>query len=122
MYTDYLPNNLGARLCSDKLRHIIDSVKTENDEIQWLDTIVKSGDDSKSYSILHFLVNHDVVDLSHSIVDEDSIIMPVLYDDVFSDRHLCAVPGEYGVRWYVSQYLKKQIVKANCTCISFTKM
>lgn len=122
IYTDYLPNNVGARLCSQKLENIIEMTRTSKDDIQWLDAVVKSGDTLKDYYILHFPKLYEVLDLKYSIIDEGIIIKPILRSDAFRERHICSLPDKYGVEWYISKYLKAQIVKSKCTCISFTKM
>jgi hypothetical protein len=122
IFTDYLPNNVGARMCSQKLRCIIDDIRTLRDDIQWLDAIVKSSNITKIYYILHFPRLYKVLDLKYSVFDEDGLIKPILRADAFKERHLCSIPDKYGVQWYISKQLKEQIVKAKCSCISFTKM
>lgn len=123
-YSDYQASDLSLRLCSEKLRNIIDDTRTQQDEVQWFETIVKSSNGEKrTYYALHFPMNYPVIDYERShISDHGIIIKPIFLETAFDDKHICVVPNEYGISWYISNELLNRITKAKCTGISFTKV
>ena len=61
-FSDYQENSAVCRLCSIKLKSIIDQHKSFQNEIQWLPVYVKSGDgETREYFILHFPVLAPVI-------------------------------------------------------------
>ena len=64
-FSDYQANSEACRLCSSKLRSIIDRNKSPQDQIQWLPMVVKDEHgEEREYFILHFPVIYDVIDSS----------------------------------------------------------
>ena len=123
VYSDYQPNDLGVRLCSEKLKQVIDDNLLSQDNVQWLETIVRSDNSvEKKYHILHFPKNYPDIDYKKSVIMDNDIIKPIFLRSAFNHKHICSIPNEYGVEWYISKELKDKIVQAECTCISFTKV
>jgi hypothetical protein len=118
-FADYLANDLGVRLCSQKLRKIIDEINTAQDFIQWLPVNVLNEGGAKQYSILHFPVNVPVVNREKSLIVGDMLVKAVLNKDVAEKLTIFTLPNEPGRTIYVSSSLKKLIEDSKCTGISF---
>ena len=123
-FADYLANDLGARLCSLKLKNIIEKNLSQIDEVQWLEsTVVNSSGLEKKYYILHFPVDYEVIDRNKSIiVNEEFIVKGVLDYSAVQGHHIFTYPNEAGRRLFVNKDLKKVIEDNKCTGISFFKM
>jgi len=83
-YTDYQCNDLGTRLCSTKLKDIIQSNRSENDIIQWLEASVILNSEKREYYILYLPEQFDVLNMDKSIFDDEedekfrTLVKPVL--------------------------------------------
>jgi hypothetical protein len=123
-FADYLANDLGARLCSLKLKNIIEENLSQIDEVQWLEsTVINSSGLEKKYYILHFPVNYEVIDRDKSIiVNEKFIVKGILNYSAVQSRHVFTYPNEAGRRFFINKELKKNIEDNNCTGISFFKI
>ena len=120
--TDYPATNICDRICSPKLREIIEDNLTEEDnEIQWLPMHIKDEEtgDITEYYYLHFPEYCDILNL------EKSTINPVLgnYDKKIicyqkvKDRSVFNCPkAKFFID--VSKKLKEEIFKQGCTGIS----
>jgi len=53
-FPDYLSSNLGCRMCSERLRKILQEHRSPLDLLQWLDVVVKDKQEDRNYFILHF--------------------------------------------------------------------
>lgn len=119
---DMSHTDIGGRLCSSKLRKIIEENLTEHDnEIQWLPMHIKDEEtgDITEYYYLHFPEYCDVLDLERSTIDPllggyDKEI--VSYQKV-KNRSIfnCPQNKDFTV---VSKKLKEVIFKSGCTGIS----
>ena len=120
--TDYPATNICSRICSPKLRKIIEENLTEDDnEIQWLPMHIKDEEtgDITEYYYLHFPEYCDVLDLERSTIDQilggyDKEIVSyqkVKNKSIFNRPfNSCAIN--------LSKKLKEEIFKTNCTGIS----
>ena len=120
--TDYPATDICDRLCSPKLRKIIEENLTEDDnEIQWLPMHIKDEEtgDITEYYYLHFPEYCDVLDLERSTIDQilggyDKEIVSyqkVKNKSIFNRPfNSCAIN--------LSKKLKEEIFKTNCTGIS----
>jgi len=81
-FADYLPSNLGCRLCSKRLKDLLESHASSVDELQWLPVIVREGTEQRPYSILHFPNPPDVLNKEKSIFARDFVVKPVLSEAV----------------------------------------
>lgn len=67
IYSDFMNNNLGLTICSEKFKEIIDKNKSETDIIQWIDTYIQSENEEKrKYYILRLPVLTDCIDFNKS--------------------------------------------------------
>ena len=125
-FADYLSNDLGARLCSEKLMNIIEKNRSPQDILQWLESIVFSEtyDEQRSYYVLHFPVNYSILDMNKSIIAGGGkmIVKPVFCLAAVKDHSIFTLPNEAGRRCYVSEKLKSLIEAEECSGLAFTKV
>jgi hypothetical protein len=122
-FADYLTNDLGARLCSEKLKKIIDSNRSGNDQVQWLEVIVsEENGHCENYYILHFPEDYLVINKDKSIMAGDMVVKSVLDISIVKDHDIFTLPGEAGRTIFVSESLKKTIVKNKLSGMAFTKV
>ena len=122
-FEDYLGNDMGFRLFSERFRDFIEQHKQPKDSFQWLENPVFCGEEKRPYFILHFYNTDDVLDKSRIIwhpVDQ-SILKPVFcakkiqghsiftYLDI---NHLGDIP-------FVTQKLKCAILNTKMTGVTF---
>ena len=120
-YADYLSSDLGGRLCSEKLRDLIDKNISDNDYVQWLDANVIDGSECKKYYFLHFPKNIPVVNKDRSIFAGDMVVKVVLDAKIVSPLSIFTLPDEVGRTLFVSEKVKKIISENNITGVSFLK-
>ena len=118
--SDYLSSDLGGRLCSSRLRDVIENCKMESDELQWLAVDVKNKGEQEKFFFLHFPQNIDFVDYNKSITVGDMIVKPVLKSSIISSHSLLTLPGEAGRTLFVSSRLKSRIEQLGLTGMSFS--
>lgn len=122
-FSDYQANSAACRLCSIKLKSIIDQHKSFQDEIQWLPVYVKNDDgDTREYFILHFPNEPDVIDWEKSItVDKRFVVKPVFSLKKIDRRKVFNYPSGGAIVLLVSEDIRKAIEKAGCTNLSISK-
>ena len=120
-FADYLTNDLGARLCSNRMQKIIEKNRSQNDELQWLEVIVSNANgESIKYYVLHFPEDYPVVNKEKSIMAGDLVVKSVLNFKIVKDHNIFTLPGEAGRTVYISELLKKVIVNNELTGMAFT--
>ena len=123
-YNDYLPNDLGLRLCSEKLRNIIDENKSIYDNIQWLKAIVKDINGNEFiYYLLHFPIQYDVLDLNKTLfVGNNLIVKAVLNKSKINAHKVFSFPTAGNSRFIISEDIRKNIEVNNCIGINYSKV
>jgi len=121
-FADYLANNVGGRLCSEALYDIIEHNRSPKDELQWLETTVSIVDgESRRYYFLHFPQDYPVVNENESLMHMGTVIRPVFTAEGIQGHEVFALPGEPGIRTFVSARLKTLIQRSKMTSVAFTK-
>ena len=126
-FEDYLGNNKGFRLFSERFRDFIEHHKQPKDCFQWLANPVICGNEERLYFILHFYDADDVLDESRIIWDpaEDT---PTIMKPVFSAQKILehsiftyVNPGyiHNSDKPYVTKELMLEILKAKMTGVKF---
>lgn len=120
--SDYLSSTIGARLCSEKLRAVIDKYKNAKDHIQWLPVTINCLDSGETltYYHLHFLAPFSGHSRKYSMYSPTGRIMnPVwLYKDV-KDMELFTCSEIYQYNMIIlSEDLLKKIEAVGCTGLS----
>jgi hypothetical protein len=80
IYPDYLSSDFGGRICSERMKKILDEGATEFDCLQWFNVKVMHDSEVRHYSFLHFPNPPDVLDQKKTIFAEgtDVVVRPVL--------------------------------------------
>ncbi len=120
-YADYLSSDLGGRLCSEKLKDLIEQNISDNENVQWLDVNVSGDLECKKYYFLHFPKNIPVINKDRSIFAGNMVVKVVLDAQLVSHLSIFTLPDEVGRTLFVSEELKKVISKNNITGVSFFK-
>jgi hypothetical protein len=118
-YADYLSNDLGARLCSETLRKVIETHCSNNDELQWLEVYVSHAKETKEYYVLHFPIDFPVINKDKSLMAGDMVVKSVLDISIVKDHTIFTLPAEGGRIIFVSENLKEAIEHSNLTGMSF---
>jgi hypothetical protein len=121
--TDYLANDLALRLCSPRLRAVIESALSPDDEVQWLDAPVRDQAGNEAlYHVLHVVSRPDVWDDARTIrVGGSKIVKPVVDVGLVGSRQVIAMPGEV-TRLIIAGALREAIEGAKCTGLDYTKV
>jgi hypothetical protein len=61
-FYDYQASTHSLRLCSQQLKDILESNKSVDDNLQWLDVTITWNGETRPYYVLHFPENIDVLD------------------------------------------------------------
>ena len=126
-YTDYQNNNQRLRLCSLKLRKILEQNASEYDILQWLEATVRHEGEDRTYYALHFPEPADVINKEKSKYSKSDgkLIVPRL------SRALCEKYNIFtilkpslsiaSISLYVRENVKRDIEAAGCTGMEFEK-
>lgn len=129
VWEDYLPNNVGLPLMSEKMKSIIVDNLTGNENIDWLTCNVWAKDVCKTYFIIRFSSPLDVLDKEKTkyINGTDLIIAPCFSSLKIVDFSIFPMPAsddlyKISINLYISEALKKAIEKEKLTGIDFGKI
>jgi len=122
-YPDYLASNYCMRICSEQMRAVLDAHATNNDHLQWLDVIVKRGEEERKYYHLHFPAPPNVLDRERTIYagDEDFVIQPVLSRDAVTGHNVFTYPAST-VALIVTDPVRADIKRKALTGMEIMKM
>jgi hypothetical protein len=124
-FADYQGNSPVFRMCSLKMKIILDENKGPEDEIQWLKSFVKGEHgEEREYYILHFPQFYDTVDWEKSIVHKNEphrVIKPVFSRKKIEGKHKVFNYPESTLGIVITEDIKKKLETAKCTCIVFSK-
>ena len=121
--TDYLANDVGVRLCSLRLRDLIESHRSATDEVQWLQAqVLDSSGQGHPYFVLHFVSHPDVLDRERTITARDDFVVKAVLDrNRVAGHNVFAFPGAE-IRVIVSGVLRHAILAAGCTGVDFSEL
>ena len=122
--SDYQGSNPIYRLCSKKLKSIIDQYKSSVDAIQWLPMIIKEKNGTEyEYFILHFPECSDVIDKGKSIIyGEEQIVKPVFSLTKINGHEVFNYDPFNFLGLVISERIKNEVEKAGCTNLSISKV
>jgi hypothetical protein len=117
---DYQANDLGVRLCSEKLRRILDSKLAPNDSVQWLPARVRetAASPESEYFILHLPGTRDILDTRRSIFADDFIVKAVLRSERLQRHSVVGLPSD-SPRFFVSDEVRASVEEAGCSGAEF---
>ena len=124
-YSDYLANDMGFRLCSEKLKSTLQENASPLDAIQWLDVLVTKQRETRDYFILHFPSPADALDRNKTIFSGDNrdfVVKPVLSRSAAERHRVFTGLGCGQIRLFVAEGVKSVIKAQRCTGIEFSKL
>jgi hypothetical protein len=122
MYGDYISSNADLRLCSQRLRDIIQSEKSPDDKLQWLEVVLRKGSEERVYFALYFPERHPVLDTEHTeyVPKSNSVIKPAFSKKLCCSFNIFDYPRKYsGTEFFIRDNVKKAIEAAKCTGMEF---
>lgn len=111
---DYLDCDLPLRLCSLRLRGLIQARRRPADRFQWLP--VKVGE--LDYAALHVLASRMWIDVGHSRFEGGELTVPVVNRELAGERCVLAPKGDL-VAWLVDDALCEELEEARVTGVEF---
>jgi hypothetical protein len=132
LWPDYMANQLGYIMISERFKNIIESELTGNEGIDWITAKIHANEECRTYYILRFNKILDVLDMEHSrFMGRDpsipsNVVVPcfslakVSQYSVFNMPHAFdhwKIPG--GI--FVCNNIKKAAKKANLTGVGFSE-
>lgn len=123
LYGDYISCNADMRLCSQRLRDIIQSEKSSDDKLQWLEVVLRKGSEERVYFALYFPERHQILDTDHTIYvpKTGSVIKPAFSKRLCRNFNIFDYPRKFsGTSFFVREHVKKAIEAAKCTGIEFS--
>ncbi len=128
VWLDYQPNNLAWPLMSERMKSLIEVNLTGKEGVDWIACKVKNGDEERPYFIIRFNTMLDVLDMHKTMFVRETgyVIRPVFDASKIISYNIFTKPSLYDL-WkitsglYVSETLKKAILKEKLTGIEFEK-
>ena len=122
-FADYQGNSLAVRLCSEKLRGIIENNRAQVDPVQWLPcTVTANGDEERPYFILHTPASYDILDKKQTLfAGGDFVVRACLDVAAVGEHRVFALPG-CKVRLMLASVVKQAIESAGCTGLEFSRV
>lgn len=118
---DYLETDLPLRLCSMRMRGLIDVFRAIGDRWQWLPVTVYRGRETWDYQALHLLRAPNWLDAGHSRYVDGELARPVVNRELAGDRRVLAALGDlHG--WYVDDELVEEFEEARFSGIAFCEI
>jgi hypothetical protein len=95
---DFVPNDLGWRLCSQRMQKLLDDLRSDADKVQWLPSYVTDLDGRRTkHFVLHFPETSDILNLEpgETIYDEESevLIRPCISLEKAEGRRIFNIRG-----------------------------
>jgi hypothetical protein len=118
-FPDYLASDLGCRLCSDRMRGVLESTALPADSLQWLPTEVIRGVDARRYWVLHFPEPVEALG-DKTLRQGDFVVKPVLSVARLKGHAVLTYPGAEGMALVVEEKVKDALERASCTGLECT--
>jgi hypothetical protein len=115
---DYLETDLPLRLCSMRLRGLIDVYRAFSDRWQWLPVTVFRGPETWDYMALHVLQSPNWLDPGHSRY-VDGELVKVAVSREFADNRRVLAPRQDLRTWLVDDELCEEIEEARTSGMAF---
>ena len=126
VWHDYMYNEFAYYMVSDKLKNFISNHFTKNDQIGWIEVIIRHNTIKKKYYVIKFECLPDVLDKTNTsyIPNTDSLLVPCIdisKAEKYSVFPLRMVNGKFPSLLYTTDKLKKELKKANFSNLVFEK-
>ncbi|MCX6953086.1 MAG: hypothetical protein NTV51_13110 [Verrucomicrobia bacterium] len=118
---DYMPTNIGGRVCSERLHQIVCGELKQRDAIQWLPVSVRDErGETHLFQALHFdQPNDEVLDRERTQSLAGAVIRPYFKRAALSGRSVFGLTGTPALEMFVSASLKAKMEGAQVTGICF---
>jgi hypothetical protein len=113
---DYQPNRLIWRLCSQRLRRILDEHKAPADELRWIPVPLSAGGRTLPYFRLESTPLPQLLHASPTMADE-MIVKPVLDLDRAAPHHVFLLDEDGNA--IVTQPIRDAIAAAGCRGVAY---
>ena len=114
-FSDYLASDLGCRMCSLKLKEVLQAHATGNDHLQWLPVTVHHGREKRVYFILHFPNPPDVLNPDRTLFTNGVVLKAALDREKVAGHEVLTYPEGGNIVLYVSEGVRAAIEAAGCT-------
>ena len=96
---DLQPNDAGVKMCSTKMRNIIEEQRAKSDRIEWLPVHIECGGVVHDYAIPHLLDEIDVVDRERSVLNPSTggVVKAHLRAEAIDDHRVFTYSSATGV-------------------------
>ena len=129
IWDDYLGNDFAWPLMSEKLKSVIEKELTGEEGIDWISVKIHGNGECRTYYILRFNKELDVLDNEHTMFQPNSarVIVPHFSLEKIKNYSVFTVPRPHCNYWKItsniklSEKVKKAIQKAKITAVSFSK-
>ena len=119
---DYLPNSFAFRLCSQRLRDVLESNRGDSDTVQWLPAPVRDRQGAQlSYWVLHFPDVPDVIHRTKSVFSGSVMVKPCIDASLVQGHRLLSWPHN-SVTLVIANEVKNAIASGGCTGMTFSKI
>jgi hypothetical protein len=120
-FGDYVSCEYSLRLCSQRLREILQQNASPHDVLQWLDIQIRRGSEERQYFVLHFPEPRDVLDKEHTVygTKEGSVIKPAFSRRLCEQYNIFTHSKDPRHGFYIRDHVKKAIEAAKCTGMEF---
>ena len=122
-YADYLPANIGCRLCSVKLHDVLEGCRSKKDILQWLDAEVKSeAGEKRRYYILHFPELEDLLNKTKSKYVRNILTKHVIDNQACAGHEVFSYIGGSKLSFVVSQKVREELKNAGCSGLVYIQI
>lgn len=122
--SDYLASDMGCRMCSEKMRAVLDESRSRADNLQWLPVVVHQGTRTARYWILHFPDPPDILDTKRTLFagGGKAVVKAVIDPKAALAYSVTTFRGGGQLRFVVSRPTLEALQHAGCTGMSFSRM
>ncbi|MDN3694326.1 hypothetical protein QWZ06_19585 [Chryseobacterium tructae] len=127
VWQDYQLNSLAWPLMSAKMKSVVDNNVSGNEQVDWIEAVINTGEEQRIYYIPRFNRMLDVLDKENTVYvpGTDHTIKPVFSFSKINTYNAFTEPSPKNNYWkitsaiYVSETLRKAIQKEKLTGVSF---
>lgn len=126
--SDYLSNNLGCSIVSQRLRAVIDNYLNGTESLRWISVNIKGKSRQYDFFIPFFSKYLDTLDKEKTIIDRttNTIIKPVFDYDKCKQYSIFHSPDyvfwQMSLSLYINEDIKKGIIKAGIKDLLFERI
>lgn len=116
---DYLETDLPLRLCSMRLRGLIEVYRLMSDRWQWLPVTVFRDEEAWDYAALHVLPSSNWLDAGHARYDSDHNLVKLAVNRELAGERRILAPRNDLVTWLVDDELVEEMEESRMSGIAF---